>query len=136
MEKNVGCRSLRRTSVILALSLLVSISVFAHPGSGIAVDRSGQVYFLDTGSGLWRIDGRVNLTPLSRTLFHWLTIDANSRFTSAHLPSGAGGDILPVGTNPTLLLSSDYPIATGQDGNLYYPSRSAGGGVRIMRLLP
>src|SRR5262245_66181809 len=102
MEKNVGCRSLPGTSVILALSLLVSISVSDHPGSGIAVDRSGQVYFLDTGSGLWKIDTSGKLTHLSKTLFHWLTIDANSRFTSAHLPSGAGGDILPVGTNPTL----------------------------------
>jgi sugar lactone lactonase YvrE len=38
-----------------------------------------------------------------------------------------------VGTDPTLLLSSDYPIATGQDGNLYFPSRPP---VRIMWMLP
>ncbi|HSE25012.1 MAG TPA: hypothetical protein VLB68_25350, partial [Pyrinomonadaceae bacterium] len=102
----------------------------------IAVDRSGQVYFLDTGSGLWRIDTRGNLTHLSKTLFHWLAIDGNDRFAHSRLPSGALGDILRVGTKPTLLLSSDYPIAIGQDGNLYYPSRGPGGEMRIMRLHP
>ena len=112
----------RRALLTLAAACLFSTPLFAHPGAGIAVDRLGQVYFLDTGSGLWKIDGRGGLTRLSRTLFHWLAIDANERFASSHLPSGASGEILRVGTNPALLLSSDYPIAIGQDGNLYYPS--------------
>ena len=136
MEKNTAYRRLRRTSVILSVSFLLSISVSAHPGSGIAVDRTGQVYFLDTGSGLWKIDTRGKLTHLSRTLFHWLAIDANDCFANSRLPSGSLGDILRVGNNPTLLLSSDYPIAIGQDGNLYYPSRGSKGQTRIMRLLP
>ena len=136
MEKNNAFRRLRRTSVILGISLVLSISVFAHPGSGIAVDLTGQVYFLDTGSGLWKIDTRGNLTHLSRTLFHWLAIDANDCFANSRLPSGSLGDILRVGNNPTVLLSSDYPIAIGQDGNLYYPSRGSKGQTRIMRLLP
>jgi len=136
MEKNIVRRILRQTPLVLALSSLLSIPVFAHPGSGIAVDRLGQVFFLDTGSGLWRIDSRGNLTHLSKTLFHWLAIDGNDCFARSPLPSGALGDILSVGTNPTLLLSSDYPIAVGQDGNLYYPSRGARGEMRIMRLIP
>ena len=136
MEKNGACRLLRRTSLILAGLFLLSIPIFGHPGSGIAVDKLGQVYFLDTGSGLWKIDTRGNLSHLSRTLFHWLTIDSNDRFANSRLPSGARGDILRVGSNPTVLLSSDYPIATGQDGNLYYPSHVAKGETRIMRLLP
>jgi hypothetical protein len=40
-----------------------------------------------------------------------------------------------VGTNPTVLLSSDYPIAIGKDGNLYYPSGAAGN-LRLMRMQP
>jgi SMP-30/gluconolaconase/LRE-like protein len=136
MEKKTAWRRLRRTSMILGVSFLLSVSVSAHPGSGIAVDRTGQVYFLDTGSGLWRIDTRGNLTHLSRTLFHWLAIDANDCFANSRLPSGSLGDILRVGNNPTLLLSSDYPIAIGQDGNLYYPSRGSKGQTRMMRLLP
>lgn len=136
MEKNGTFRLLRRTSLILIGLFLLSIPIFGHPGSGIAVDRSGQVYFLDTGSGLWKIDSRGNLSHLSRTLFHWLTIDSNDRFANSRLPSGSRGDVLRVGTAPTVLLSSDYPIATGQDGNLYYPLRGENGETRITRLLP
>ena len=107
----------------------------AHPGSGIAVDRLGQVYFLDTGSGLWKIDAQGGLTHLSSTLFHWLAFDENNRFTNTQFPSGALGEILRVGTNPTVLISSDYPITIGQDGNLYYPSGSAGN-LRMMKMTP
>jgi hypothetical protein len=136
MDKSTVRRIFRQTLLILALSSLISIPVFAHTGSGIVVDRFGQVYFLDTGSGLWRIDNRGKLTHLSKTLFHWLAIDENDRFARSRLPSGALGDILRVGTNPTLLLSSDYPIAIGQDEKLYYPSRGPRGEMRIMRLTP
>lgn len=107
----------------------------AHPGAGIAVDRLGQVYFLDTGSGLWKIDARGTLSHLSGTLFHWLAVDENNRFANTQLPSGALGEIQRVGTNPTVLISSDYPIEVGQDGNLYYPSGSAGN-LQIMRMTP
>lgn len=124
---------------LIALILLVAGSVppsiMAHPGSGIAVDRQGQIYFLDTGSGLWRIDSQGNATNLSKTLFHWLAIDDNDRFVNSRLPSGARGDVLRVGSNPTTLLSSDYPIVIGQDGNLYYPANAAGR-MQIVRMLP
>jgi sugar lactone lactonase YvrE len=125
----------KRLVLILSAAGLISASTMAHPGAGIAVDRLGQVYFLDTGSGLWRIDTRGRLTHLSRTLFHWLAIDQNSRFANTQLPSGAPGEIVGVGTNPTALLSSDYPVAIGQDGNLYYSSGPAGN-LRIMRMTP
>lgn len=114
---------------------LVSPAIMAHPGSGIAVDRQGQVYFLDTGSGLWRIDRRGHVTHLSRTLFHWLAIDEDDCFANTQFPSGPLGEIIKVGTNPTVLLSSDYPIAIGRDGNLYYPSGPAGN-LRLMRMEP
>jgi hypothetical protein len=42
---------------------------------------------------------------------------------------------LKVGADPTVLVSSDYPIAIGQDGNLYYPSGPPGS-LKIMRRLP
>src|SRR5438046_8564627 len=104
--------SCHRITLILA-AVCLSTSVTAHPGSGIAVDRLGQVYFLDTGSGLWKIDPRGGLTHLSGTLFHWLALDENNRFSNARLVSGALGEILRVGANPTALLSSDYPLAIG-----------------------
>jgi DNA-binding beta-propeller fold protein YncE len=124
-----------RLVLILAAASILSASAIAHPGSGIAADRLGQIYFLDTGSGLWKIDLRGRLTHLSSTLFHWLAIDANNRFANTQLLSGALGEILRVGTKPTVLLSSDYPIAIGNDGNLYYPSGSSGD-LRIMKMIP
>ncbi len=126
-------RMCRRMVLALAAACVLSAPARAHPGSGIAVDRSGQAWFLDTGSGLWKIDTQGRLTRHSGLLYHWLSIDADNRFTSTRLPSGSLGEISKVGTDPTLLLSSDYPIAIGQDGNLYYPS---GPPVRIMRMLP
>jgi DNA-binding beta-propeller fold protein YncE len=127
--------SCHRIILILA-AVCLSTSVTAHPGSGIAVDRLGQVYFLDTGSGLWKIDTRGKLTKLSGLKPHWLAIDANNRFANTPLPTGALGEISRVGDSPTfLLLSTDWPIAIGQDGNLYYQSGRPGD-LRLMRTTP
>jgi hypothetical protein len=128
-------RMYRRTVLTLALGCLLSIPVLAHTGSGIAVDRLGRVYFLDTGSGLWRIDTQGRLTHLSGLLNHWLAIDGNNRYASTRLPSGSLGEISKAGASPTVLLSSDYPIAIGRDGNLYYPTGPPGA-IRITRMLP
>lgn len=124
-----------RAVLVLMVTCILSTSISAHPGAGIAVDRLGQVYFLDTGSGLWKIDTRGRLTHLSGTLFHWLALDENNRFSNSQFVSGALGEILKVGANPTVLLSSDYPIAIGRDGNLYYPSGPAGS-LRMMKMTP
>ncbi len=124
-----------RLIFILAAIGLLSVSATAHPGAGIAVDRAGQIYFIDTGSGLWRIDTAGRLTHLSRTLFHWLALDEDNRFANTQFQSGALGEILKVGSNPTVLLSSDYPIAIGVDRNLYYPSGAAGK-LQLMRMTP
>jgi hypothetical protein len=45
--------------------LLAAWPTFAHPGAGIVVDRRGQVFFIDTGAGVWKIDlqGEVGETP-------------------------------------------------------------------------
>jgi sugar lactone lactonase YvrE len=116
---------------------LLPATLFAHPGSGIVVDRLGQVYFMDTGSGLWRIDRRGVLQKITAPRFHWLTLDADDRFASARLPSGSTGEVTRVGSRPTLLLASDYPLAIGSDGNLYYPSRRSGGAaLDLLRLEP
>ena len=136
----------------LALSVtgLLPASILAHTGSGIAVDRLGQVYFLDTGSGLWRIDTEGKVARLSLVKSHWLALDANSVFAAGQLPSSVGSgldwEIVKAGTNPTLLLSSDWPIAIGEDGNLYYQAgrpgklqmmrSSASGTTSVMATLP
>ena len=115
---------------------LLPATLFAHPGSGIVVDRLGQVYFVDTGSGLWKIDTRGRLVKIAEPRFHWLALDALDRFASARLPSGSTGDITRVGSKPTLLLASDYPLAIGSDGNLYYPLRRTGDALDLLRVEP
>jgi sugar lactone lactonase YvrE len=131
-------QALRRTYLRVVFGAIVAclllISVEAHPGSGIVVDRLGQVYFLDTGSGLWKIDTRGAVTHLSPLRNHWLAIDAGDRFTQSRLPTDPGRDwvITAAGSNPTLLISTDFPLTIGQDGNLYYPSVRESN-VRILR---
>jgi sugar lactone lactonase YvrE len=132
-------RNFVRTILTLAVACFLSTAVPAHTGSGIAVDRMGQVYFLDTGSGLWKIDTQGRLTHLSGLKNHWLALDANDGFANTQLPSSAGSGldwvISRVGASPTLLISTDFPIAIGQEGNLYYPSGRPGH-VQIMRMIP
>jgi len=130
-------RMILRTLLILAVGCFLSTPVLAHTGSGIAVDRFGQVYFLDTGSGLWKIDAHGGLTHLSGLKNHWLALDANDRFAQARLPTDPAQDwvITRVSASPTLLISTDFPIAIGEDGNLYYPSGRSGD-LRIVRAMP
>jgi hypothetical protein len=121
---------------VLALACLLPARAAAHPGSGIVVDRSGQIYFVDMVSGVWKIDAHGALTHLSGPAFHWMTLDATDRFAATQLPSGSSGDVARVGTSPTLLLGSDFPLAIGRDGDLYFPSHRAGAPLNILRFLP
>lgn len=129
----IACRLI----ILILAAACLSTSVTAHPGSGIAVDSLGQVYFLDTGSGLWKIDTQGRLIKLSGLLNHWLTLDANNGFAGGRLPTDPSGDwvITRVGVNPTLLISTDFPIAIGREGSLYYPSGRPGH-LQLMRATP
>ena len=120
----------------LFLTLILTLPVFAHPGSGIVVDRLGQVYFVDTGSGLWKIDAHGTVTKIATPRFHWLALDADDRFRNVAVPTRSQGEIERAGSRPTLLLASDFPLTVARDGNLYYPLRGNRGSLDIMRLTP
>ena len=126
-----------KTSFGIILGLVLAMAAFGHPGSGILVDARGQVYFLDTGSGLWKMDPKGALTHISPLRNHWIAMDPRDRFTQSRLPTDPGRDwvITPAGANPTMLISTDFPLVIGQDGNLYYPSVRETN-VRIFRLTP
>jgi len=64
-----------------------------------------------------------------------VALDEDNRFANTQFQSGALGEILKVGSNPTVLLSSDYPIAIGGNGNLYYPSGPAGN-LKLIKMTP
>jgi sugar lactone lactonase YvrE len=120
--------------VVFIASCLLPRAALAHPGSGIVIDRLGQVYFVDMVSGVWKIDVHGVLTHIPGPAFHWLALDAENRFRDVQLPSGSGGDIVRLGAGPTLLLSSDVPVAIGRDGSLYYPSHGGGTPLQILKL--
>jgi len=124
---------------LLAIGLLFAGNkVLAHPGSGIVVDRQGNVYFVDTGSGVWKIDRVGTLTKLSGPAYHWMAIDVDGRLKDATLPYFSSDDatVTRVGVNPTLLLSSDFPLTVGRNGDLYYPWVRSGDQLQIFRLAP
>ena len=125
-----------RTLWLIAAVALLATPVGAHPASGIVADRQGNVYFLDTGSGVYKLDTHGALTRVPGSAFHWMTIDPDNRFAKTPMPSGSGWQIDRAGAGPTILLASDFPIAIGTDGNLYYPSPAGKGAVEIRRLTP
>ena len=128
-------RRCRRLALTLVAACLLSAPAVAHPGSGIVVDRRGRIYFVDTGAGVWKIDTRGTLTRVPGPAFHWMTIDVDDRFGKGRLPSGPDWEIARSGSDPTLLLESDFPIAIGRDGDLHYPAPGRSG-LRILRLTP
>lgn len=112
--------------------------VLAHPGSGIVVDRQGNVYFIDTGSGIWKIDPSGKLTKLSGPAYHWMALDIDNRLSSAALPSFSrgGATVTRASDDLRILVSSDFPITIGPDGALYYPWIRSGDQLQIFRLAP
>jgi len=128
--------SVQSILVALVIAGLAITAAFAHPGSGIVVDRRGEVYFIDTGQGVWKIDARGRLTPRGGPAFHWLAIDAGGRFAKTRLPSSPSAEMKAVGADPTLIVSSDFPLTVGRDGALYYPEPGSDGRLRIFRVTP
>jgi len=126
----------KRLGVALSAALLFPAVAFAHPGSGIAVDKVGQIYFVDMVSGIWKLDTQGALTHVPGPGFHWMALDPDDRFRAARLPSGPGGDVVRSGTKPTVILASSYPVAMGGDGNLYFPSHEAGAPLQLMTMRP
>ena len=107
--------------IFAALQMLFSTITSAHPGSGIVVDADGQIYFTDTGKGVWKIDANGKLTNLPASKFHWMTIDPGGYFAKSPKSFGEYFEKVTTGNKqPTLLMCSDFPLVVGKDGNIYY----------------
>lgn len=113
--------------IIGLLFLLVAGSLHAHPGSGIAVARDGRVYFLDTGAGVFSVDGKGRLQRHEGSAFHWFAFDPGSRFQRTPFPKVPGAEMESAGP---VIVSSDVPVVVGRDGRFYYPDIS-GGRIRL-----
>jgi hypothetical protein len=124
-----------RIAVMASVALLAVAAIAeAHPGTGIAVDRQGQVFFVDTGEGVFKVDAQGKLSPQEGPAFHWMTLDPSDRFGRTRLPQGSTFEMTVVGSNPSLILSSDFPVTIGRDGALYFPEVGRGERLQVVRL--
>ncbi len=108
-------------SLVVANIALIPRSALAHPGSGIVVDAQGQVYFTDTGEGVWKVDANGKVARMPGSAWHFMAGDLEARFANAPNSFGQWFERASVrGSKPTLILCSDFPCAIAQDGNLYF----------------
>src|ERR1041385_8047228 len=118
--RSEGTTMKAETTIIITtlVTLAVVGSALAHPGSGIAVDREGQVYFTQTnGKGTWKVSTSGELTVISDLRCHWLDIDLEGDFSRSNLKNFQR--ITPDGTRPTILLNGDFPFTVNRAGNIY-----------------
>jgi len=111
------------TIFALAAALLLPARTDAHPGSGIVVDRQGNIYFVDTGGGVFKIGRSGRLSRVQGPAYPWMAIDLDGKLKDVKMPYFSSGDatVTMVGEDPALILSSDFPVVVGRDGSLYYP---------------
>jgi sugar lactone lactonase YvrE len=105
----------------LILVMLTGAKTHAHPGSGIVVDGFGNIYFTDTGKGVWKLDTQGKLAYLPSSRFHWLAIDNRGSFANSQKSFGSYFErVSDQNAKPTLVQCSDFPLVINKDGNIYY----------------
>lgn len=122
--------------VVLAHFAFTAFSASAHPGSGITVNSQGEVYFVHTGVGVFKVDREGRMVRYAEPGFHFMILDSEGRFALQRWPRFPDGEIRTAGTSPTLLLASSFPLVIGSDGALYYPQAGDDHQVRVMRVAP
>lgn len=129
-------RMFSTVSVLIALTIcfLSGTKLSAHPGSGIVLDKEGNVYFTDTGKGVWKIDTQGNLSFLPASRFHWMTIDATGFFATSSKSFGEYFErVTSKSDKPDLIMCSDFPLVVNKDGNIYYANTRPGSAKIIKR---
>ena len=135
-----GMSKIRTFFVAAGLALAACALTHAHPGSGIVVDPQGQIYFVDTGQGVWKVDRAGKLTLIHTRPYHWMAIDEKGHFAGSQslgeFDSGSFERITPPSSVPALVISSDFPTAVGRDGGLYYVPFNQNGPRELVRRSP
>lgn len=119
----------------LLFVLAFAATAVAHPGAGIAVSNDGRVFFVDTGGGIFSIERGGRVVRHDGPAFHWFAFDSRNRFRRTAWPRIPNAEFRSAGGNPTLVLSSDFPVTIGGDGRFYYPDGSSGS-IRIVGFDP
>lgn len=124
-----------RTFISLLLCLVVGARASAHPGSGIVVDKHGQIFFTDTGQGVWKIDMQGKLTYVPASKWHWMAIDEVGYFAESQNFGEWFERVTPQSSIPVLIMCSDFPLTANRDGNIYYADGRSSS-ARIVRRTP
>ena len=107
--------------LFVAVQLCMSIHcAFGHPGTGIVVDKNGNVYFIYSGVGVGKIspDGKLSWIQHEKD-GHWLCLDEQGFFSQAK--PKYFDRITPNGVKPTILFAGGgSPILVNRDGYFYY----------------
>lgn len=126
-----------RSLTALLITILLGAAVsHAHPGAAIAAAKNGTVYFVDTGAGVFSIEPGGRVVRREGPAFHWFAYDPSNAFRKTPWPSIPGCEIRSAGVNPTIVLSSDFPVTIGADGRFYYPDGSDRQRIRIIAVEP
>jgi hypothetical protein len=108
------------------------------------VDKNGNVFFIDTGRGVCKIDTQGKLAYIHKVSGggHFLALDVEGKFPPAAYPQ-LFKRITPAGARPAILFASGgAPFVVNKDGNLYYGSGYPGGddtvpaGLTLTRMTP
>jgi ribosomal protein L24E len=133
---------------IAFIALLLAICAYRgmsfHPGSGIVVDRNGQVFISDLSRGLLKIDTSGKVTTINREGGHWLALDERGSFSQVDLGKSPHSPRwfkrrTPSNSQPTLLTDGGSPLLVGRDGNIYFvcnDEKMIPGGLQIGRVTP
>lgn len=128
--------NMRFVAALLLLAFTSVGTLHAHPGSSIMVAGNGVIWFVDTGAGVFSILPNGRVVRHEGPAFHWFAFDPESRFQKTPWPSIPGVEFRSAGVDPTLVLSSDFPVTIGTDGKFYYPDGTEGDRVRIVGIEP
>ena len=121
-------------ATVALFAILVPIAL-AHPGSAIAVNQDGRVYFVDTGGGVFSIVRKGQVVRHDGPAFHWFALDSTGQFRTTSWPTIPDGELRAVGVNPTIILSSDVPV-TIAEGGFYFPEGRGDGRIQIVGVAP
>lgn len=126
----------KRLLSFACIGFFITVAVhpaIAHPGAAIVVDAKGQVYFVDTGHGVWTVDAAGKLVDLGGPAFHWMTLDSDGRFAGLRVQGGSFEFVAKAIDGGVLILSSDFPVALGNDF-VYFAPYAKTPPLRVLRL--
>jgi hypothetical protein len=108
-------------AMMVHCSWFVSVAP-AHPASAIVVDNEGQVFFIDSGRAVMKIDRQGKLQVIHEIKDgHWMALDAQGAFSSA--TPRYFQRITADSVKPALIYAGGgAPLVVNSDGNLYYAS--------------